>query len=435
MKRYGFLFSLGAMLLVGLFAADVSASAAVLCVNQRGKKGCYKKIQDAVNAASDNDTIKVGPGTYKEAVEIEIPLSLVGANADDTIIDATGLSNGVYIDGIDNPGLDHVVVTGFTFENANFEGILVTNAADVTIRGNQVLKNDKSLDINSTTCPGQPAFQTAEGFDCGEGIHLVGVDHSTVADNVLENNAGGILLSDETAPTHDNLVTGNVAKDNPYDCGIIMASHPPASGSGAPEGVFNNVIAHNDSIHNGYQVPGAGAGVGIFTFLNGGRVSGNLVLDNRLVNNGLPGVAFHAHGPGEDLDDNVIVGNQISGNGADTEDAATPGRTGIDVYGVSAITGTVISPNTFDDEDYAVVVNTPTDVHVHLNNFLDKSVGVDNLGPGTSNATENWWGCDDGPGGRGCASVSGPGVLTAPWLTEPPPGLGGKHQDRHHDKD
>jgi hypothetical protein len=31
--------------------------------------------------------------------------------------------------------------------------------------------------------PGQPSFETLESEDCGEGIHLMGVDHSTVAKN------------------------------------------------------------------------------------------------------------------------------------------------------------------------------------------------------------------------------------------------------------
>lgn len=396
------------------------AVAATLCVNPGGTKGCYSKIGIAVSKAKPNDTINVASGIYKEDVVIGKALSLIGANASNTVIDATGLSNGVYVDGLDNPGLSNVTVSGFTIEKANFEGILVANASSVTVWGNEVTKNDLSLDPSIPACPGIPSFETAEGFDCGEAIHLTGVDHSTVANNIVENNAGGILLSDDTGKTHDNLITGNVARNNPFDCGIIMASHPPASGSGGPLGVVHNTIANNDSFHNGYQVPGAGAGVGIFTFLPGGTVSGNVVINNRLRNNGLPGVAFHAHGPDEDLNDNVIVGNEISGNGADTEDAATPGPTGINVYGFSPITGTVISQNVIKDEADDIVVSTDAQVDVHLNSFFDHTVGVNNLGTGTVDATENWWGCSGGPGAEECASVDGSGeVLLTPWLTKP----------------
>jgi hypothetical protein len=59
---------------------------------------------------------------------------------------------------------------------ANFEGIRVTNAAEGTISGNLVTGNDKGLNPADLTCPGIPAFETAGGFDCGEGSQV----HPTV---------------------------------------------------------------------------------------------------------------------------------------------------------------------------------------------------------------------------------------------------------------
>lgn len=118
-----------------LFAALGSPAAATLCVNPGGTGGCSSTISQAVSKASEGDVIKVEPGTYKEDVVIGKALSLLGAGADDTFIDATGLANGIYIDGRDHSGLSHVVVKGFTIENAKYEGILVTNASEVTIWG------------------------------------------------------------------------------------------------------------------------------------------------------------------------------------------------------------------------------------------------------------------------------------------------------------
>ncbi len=71
------------------------------------------------------------------------------------------------------------------------------------------------------------------------------------------------------------------------------------------------------------------------------------------------------------------------------------------------------------DEAVDIVANTPAPVDAHLNNLLGKQTGVNNLGAGTVDATENWWGCSGGPGANGCASVAGPGVLFTPWLTKP----------------
>lgn len=416
-------FRVSLMALGVVFAAGLcqSATAATLCVNP-GMTGCYSKIGTAVTAAKPGDTILVAPGTYDEDVTITRPVTLIGEDSATTIINAMHLPNGIYIDGKDNPGLKDVVVSGFTVENADYEGILITNATSINVQSNIVVNNTKNLDLSTTpvSCKDIPGFETAEGFDCGEGIHLIGVNHSTVAGNTVKNNAGGILLSDETGPTYDNLIAANTIEHNPYDCGVTLASHPPAvQGARGPFGIYDNTIANNLSMDNGKELPGAGAGVGIFTFLQGGRVSGNVVTGNQLIGNGLPGVAIHAHGPYEDLNGNAITANLISGNGADTEDAATPGPTGINVYGYSKIKRTVILDNVIKDEAADIVVNTDALVKANLNDLLGGETGaygVYNGGSGRVNATRNWWGCTGGPTSSGCSTVSGSGIVFARWL-------------------
>jgi hypothetical protein len=412
-----------------LFAAITTpAFASSLCVNPGGHAGCYSTIGAAVAAASPGSIIRVGPGTYKEEVIVGKSLSLIGNNA---AIDATGLPNGVYVDGLDNPGLSNVAISGFTIENANFEGLLVTNTSDLTVKGNQILYNDKLLDIDSDLCPGQPPFETGENFDCGEGVHIMGVAYSTIANNDIEYNSGGILISDDTGKTHDNLILGNTVKNNPYDCGITLASHGPfGQDPTAPHnGIVDNTISGNQSIHNGYLEPGAGAGIGFFSDGSGiGLVHGNIAINNQLLNNGIPGVAFHSHVgpnfglPADDLNDNQIISNYISGNGADTDDTATPGPTGINLSsggGGTPITGTVIFGNKIDNEAIDFATNTPADVNINFNNLLGNNIGIANLGPGSINAIKNYWGCFAGPGAKGCSSISGPGITYRPILIIP----------------
>ena len=418
----------GAALLAAIGApALLSAS----CVKPGGHGGCFSTISAAVAAASPGSVINVSPGTYKESVVIGKSLSLIGTNSNNTIIDATGLPNAIYVDGLGNPGLKDVRIIGFTLENANFEGLLVTNTTDLTVRSNHVRNNDVLLDIDSDTCPGQPPFETGEDFDCGEGVHIMGVAFSTISNNLIENNSGGILMSDDTGQSHDNLLINNIVKDNPFDCGITLASHGPF---GLPpnsphSGIINNTITLNQSIHNGYEEPGAGAGIGFFSDGSGaGLVHGNTASNNDLLNNGIPGIAFHSHVgpnfhlPADDLNDNRLINNHISGNGADTADTATPGPTGINLNsagGGTPITGTVISGNRIDNEAVDIAVNTPAAVQIRLNNLLGGAIGVANLGDGTVNATLNYWGCFFGPGTKRCSTVSGPGVTFVPFLNTP----------------
>jgi hypothetical protein len=164
-----------------------------------------------------------------------------------------------------------------------------------------------------------------------------------------------------------------------------------------------------------------------------GRVSGNVIIHNELKHNGLGGVALHTHVgpafglPADDMSGNQIIGNEIEDNLADQADTATPGRVGININsggGGSPVLGTVIARNVISDEDVDVAVNTPAEVDAHLNNLLGEKIGVADvcafdkakLCTGTIDATQNWWGCDDGPGRHECSTVSGTNSMFVPWL-------------------
>ena len=88
--------------------SGMQASAATLCVNQNPKSGCpYTTIGAAVAAAASGDTINVAPGRYAEDVHIIQPVSLIGAGAQWTVINAKGLANGIFIDGINGAAHDY----------------------------------------------------------------------------------------------------------------------------------------------------------------------------------------------------------------------------------------------------------------------------------------------------------------------------------------
>jgi parallel beta-helix repeat protein len=411
-----------------LLAFTIPASAATLCVNTAGNGGCKNTIAKAIAVAAPGDTIQVAQGTYTEQVTITKSLSLVAAPGAQPAIDASGKSNGIFIDGMATaplPGVANVVISGFTIQNANYEGILVANASSVTLLSNHVLHNNKLLDATSGACPGIPAFETSEQMDCGEGIHLMSTDHATVLRNTVEENSGGILISDETGPNFDNLVKGNDVHDNAWACGITMASHPAANG-GLPYGISHNVIDGNQSYDNGLGIAtGAGAGVGIFAPFPGTASHANVITGNTLYGNGHPGVELHNHAsapapaPGINLNDNIIVGNYIYGNAADSADAHTNGLTGINIYSTAPVTGTVIAQNKFDNEAINISFKVPAgSLDVHFNDFNNKGIGVQNLGTGIINATENYWDCPNLPYGY-CATAAGAGIATIPALTQP----------------
>jgi hypothetical protein len=148
------------------------------------------------------------------------------------------------------------------------------------------------------------------------------VAYSAIKSNLIADNSGGVLLSDDTGPTHHNLVAGNVVTGNASDCGITVPGHNPAAldakGQRQPSvaGVYRNVIRGNVVTNNGNK--GEGAGV-LFANAGPGTASyDNLVQGNFIAGNELAGVTMHAHtlgkGQFEDMSGNNVIGNNIGRN-------------------------------------------------------------------------------------------------------------------------
>ena len=337
----------------------------------------FKKIQQAVDAAAPWGTVVVCPGTYHEQVVLSRPVTLTGLRA---TIDEAGVTPAFQVTLPPPFGTQtifaavvivgsHVRFSGFTVTHAQGEGILAAglgrDIGDVSISSSQVVRNDLGFGFptpRSSYFECQPAGEIPG--DCGEGVHFTGVADSSIRDSLIAANSGGVLLSDDTGPTHDNLVSGNVVTGNSTDCGITVPGHNPnaLSATGRPRpsvaGVYRNVIAGNVVTDNG--VAGEGAGV-LFANASAGTASyDNLVEGNYIAGNGLSGVTMHAHliGPGqfEDLSGNNVIGNLIGRNNLDGDTLDSPASptdpdpTGVLVYsGGTRVTLTIARNHIFDN--------------------------------------------------------------------------------------
>jgi parallel beta-helix repeat protein len=363
-------------------------AAGTTCVNPGGTGGCYSTIQDGVDAVAPGGTVNVAAGTYREDVSITKALSLSGAGAATTAIDATGLANGIVVNGVNAP----TGITGFTVENANLEGILLQNSAQVTVEGNVVRGNDKNLKFvpppGTSSCSGAYPL---DSDDCGEAIHLRATSNSTIASNTVggpnpaDSNAGGILLTDEAGPlgpggpTHDNTISGNTVENNLFDCGITLASHyinPAAASPVGPSvgGVYNNMVVNNTSMGNG------AAGVGMFAAGPGGAAYNNTVANNTVSGNGLPGVSIHSHAPHQSVNGNTITNNLVGANGIDEEEAIAgpPNTTGIDVLsdpGAAPVASVTIEGNQISGSHYGIFAANVLSINGLSNNQISTTAG------------------------------------------------------------
>jgi hypothetical protein len=209
---------------------------------------------------------------------------------------------------------------------------------------NTVKGNDTNLNTSNprnVKCPGALPFLQ---MDCGEGINLNGAFNTSVGANLIENNAGGILLSDEYGKTYHNLIRNNAVQNNILDCGITLASHPHSmvGGPGPGYGVYNNRVVLNSSTGNG------GAGVGIFAPTPGTKAYNNTISKNLLSGNGLAGAAIHSHTANQNLNGNKINGNWVGLNNLyGDSDAGNRQTTGILVWSsASHVKGLQIENNT-----------------------------------------------------------------------------------------
>lgn len=334
----------------------------------------FKTIQSAVNASKPGGTVVVCRGTYHEQVVISKPLTLKGQHAtiDQNGVTPTFTALGQLIFAAVVMDSSRINFTGFTVQNAQGEGIIAAGLngpiSKIAIYRNTVVHNDLGGGVPPASdyflC--QPAGPVPG--DCGEGVHFAGnVGWSVIRDNFISHNSGGILLTDDIGPTHDNVVVGNVVTANLFDCGITVPGHNgnalSSTGVRQPSvaGVYRNAIL--DNVVTGNGVLGEGAGV-LFANAGPGTASyDNLVKGNYIAGNSLAGVTMHAHGPNginEDLSGNVIVYNSIGKNNLLGDDLdGPPGPS------VTAHTGVLVFSG-----------GTPVTVRIAHNKIFNNDIGI-----------------------------------------------------------
>ena len=360
------------------------------------KSSPCKTLGYALTQARPNDKIVIGPGTYPESNNANV----VGANltglkitsrgsAANTVIDATGNTNGILIQA------SGVSVTGLTVKNASLEGILAeppksawptgptsapANISHVTIADNIVEQNDQAYNTKlppTAACPSSPT----DADDCGEGIHLLGVSWSEVIGNNVSHNVGGILVSDgglggpgglgiSVGPAAHNLIAYNKSMDNVFDCGITLPGHDPRGvattgpTAGQPQpnlaGVYDNKVVHNVSTGNG------AAGLLDATPTPGTASYDNFFADNTASGNGNAGFVLHSHAPLQDVSGIVVTGNRFGQNNlAGDPDTGVMPTTGVMLLSVAVPTSITVTHNVIFNNVNGIALNSNITVTGH----------------------------------------------------------------------
>ena len=119
------------------------AEAATITVNASGG-AMYTRIQDAINASNNNDTIIVAAGIYNENVIVNKSVNLTGAGANVTIINASDPnSHVIYVSAKDGVNISDFTATGGTggTHTSRSAGIYISRTNDTNISNNIISNN------------------------------------------------------------------------------------------------------------------------------------------------------------------------------------------------------------------------------------------------------------------------------------------------------
>jgi parallel beta-helix repeat protein len=172
--------------------------------------GNYSIIQDAIDNASDGDTVFVFSGTYFENVVVDKSIDLIGEDRENTFVD--GNESGGHVVNIN---ANRVNIAGFTIQNCGG----IPNAAGVFIssKNNRISGNH----INCIPHHGE------------EGIWLYHSSGNILSGNTITNHHYGIWLEDST----NNNISENYITNN-WNWAIIL-------GYCKNNGIIGNIIVNN----------------------------------------------------------------------------------------------------------------------------------------------------------------------------------------------
>jgi parallel beta-helix repeat protein len=172
-----------------------------------GPGGQFSGIQAAVNAASPGDTIVVYSGTYRENVDVNKRLNLIGEDTGEgkPVVDAGMAGNALLLtaDGVHVFGL---ALTGSSYKNAGIKAVSSNNLiedCDLYDNYNGIYLFHSSDNVVISNCAYGNSY---------DGINLNYSCNNRILNNDLSGNAHDGLRIEEYS--HGNLVEGNNVTDN-----------------------------------------------------------------------------------------------------------------------------------------------------------------------------------------------------------------------------
>jgi CSLREA domain-containing protein len=323
------------------------------CATAGGACTLRAAVEEANDPSVTPDTIVLPAGLYPlsiaDSMQIRDAITIVGAGADTTVIDAGGITTVLHVE-TPRPGSTawSLVLSGVTLRNGHgpntigggifaegpltlvdsvvrdcsaFSGGGVYTTAEATIRrctftGNSATALGGGINGYDVTLLDSTVSDNQAGFGGGVfGIGELVIERSTIVDNTASGNGGGVEFQGESARITNCTLSGNGAGQ--YGGGVERAGVHEAGGDYTPVG---SVLLQNSTVtgnHADTDNDGVGNGGGVSSPNAGIRLSNTILAEN--VDNG--GEAPDCAGPigslGHDLVEDVAgctLGGAMTGD-------------------------------------------------------------------------------------------------------------------------
>jgi nitrous oxidase accessory protein len=208
----------------------------------------YTHIQDAINAANENDIVYVYNGTYNEHILLNKAIQLIGENANSTIIKSLEKKDIIQV-----LNTEMVTISDFTIQNdIEFQeylaGIYLKNSTDVVIEHNSISGCFDAILLKSSYCVishnildknkigisfGHYRDSYIDKFTTTYLDNILSHEYNIIIKNSITNNSEtGISISYSS----ENKITENCIFHNTFGIKLQQSS--------------NNKISQNDFIEN-----------------------------------------------------------------------------------------------------------------------------------------------------------------------------------------
>ena len=219
-------------------------------------EGNYTNIQDAIDNATDGDTVYVYSGIYYENVFVNKLIMLIGEDKDYTIIDCLGIGYGITVQG------DMIYIGDFSIRNCHYGcmGIIAYSSGNLLIENCNVYKNGESgielhFDCHDIIINNCSIYNNENKGLSIHGCHDIIVNNCNIYDNELlgigisesqnitiaecniDNSSGNSIVA---YSSHNVAITDNIISNSSIGIYLLISN--------------NNDISRNSFFNNGLFV-------------------------------------------------------------------------------------------------------------------------------------------------------------------------------------